>query len=422
VPLLGRSVRRMTSSASSPLLDGYKVVELASVLAGPSVCQFLAEHGATVIKVENMTTAGDVTRTWRLPADRPGEDVTAYFTSCNLGKRSVALNMKDPRGRDAVHRLAASADVVVASYKPGDAQKLQVDYDTLSARNPSLVYAQLTGYGLDDHRPGYDAVIQAEAGFQFMNGAPDSAPTKMPVALMDLLAAHQLKEALLAALWKREREGGTRGAFVEVSLLGAGVASLANQATGYLRRGVVPQRMGSDHPSIVPYGTVFGCSDGASLTLAVGSDKQFRALCDVLGDASLAADERFATNPARVANREACKERIAELVSRRDRAEILIKLRQRAVPAGGVNDMEAVFEQPAAQALVVRAPNGQPMGIRQIAYNVVAGGARQPELRAPPGYGEHTLAVLTEDAGLSAAEAQTLVEDGIAAQRPETCS
>ena len=192
VPLLGRSVRRMTSSASSPLLDGYKVVELASVLAGPSVCQFLAEHGATVIKVENMTTAGDVTRTWRLPADRPGEDVTAYFTSCNLGKRSVALNMKDPRGRDAVHRLAASADVVVASYKPGDAQKLQVDYDTLSARNPSLVYAQLTGYGLDDHRPGYDAVIQAEAGFQFMNGAPDSAPTKMPVALMDLLAAHQV--------------------------------------------------------------------------------------------------------------------------------------------------------------------------------------------------------------------------------------
>ena len=185
-------VRRLCT-APRPLLEGVTVLELASVLAGPSTTQFLAELGASVVKVENTTTGGDVTRTWRLgSADPAGEDVTAYFSSCNLGKRSVALNLRDPRGLDAVHRLAASSDVVVASYKPGDAERLRVDYTTLSALNPRLVYAQITGYGLHDDRPGYDAVIQAESGFQYMNGDPDGGPTKLPVALIDLLAAHQV--------------------------------------------------------------------------------------------------------------------------------------------------------------------------------------------------------------------------------------
>lgn len=409
-----RGFARAASGAPRPLLEGYSVLELASVLAGPSVGQFLAEHGASVVKVENVTTNGDVTRTWRLPADDPAEDVTAYFSACNLGKRSVALNMKHPRGLEAVHKLAKSADVVIASYKPGDAEKLKVDYATLANLNPSIVYAQLTGYGLDDPRPGYDAVIQAEAGFQFMNGAPESAPTKMPVALMDLLAAHQLKEALLARLWMRERDG--RGAFVEVSLLGAGVASLANQATGFLRLGTVPQRMGSDHPSIVPYGSVFECACGKSLTLAVGSDKQFATLCDELGDAPLAADARFATNPARVAHRDACKARIAELIRTRERTELLARLHGRAVPAGAVNAMSDVFAQRQAQALVVRNSDGDAMGVRQIAYTVVEGGSQDATLRPPPRYGEHTVDVLTRDAGMAAQEVEALIESGAATQ------
>ena len=426
----GVSYRRsalLSTAPTTPLLDGIVVLELASVLAGPSVCQFLAELGATVIKVENVTTTGDVTRTWRLPADRAGEDVTAYFSACNLGKRSVAVNLRDDRGLDAVHRLAASADVCVASYKPGDAEKLRVDYATLAARNPRLVYAQITGYGLDDARAGYDAVIQAESGFQLMNGEASGPPTKMPVAMIDLLAAHQLKEALLAALWRREREGGQRGAFIDCSLLAAGVSSLANQATGYLRCGTSPRRMGSDHPSIVPYGSVFTCADGHAVVLAVGADKQFRQLCAALGDAALAEDGRFTTNPKRVAHRDECKARVGELIRRFDRDELLRRLRAAAVPAGAVNEMRDVFAQPQAEALVVRRSRrrgdaggepGEAIGLRQVAFSV-RGADGRPEtprpLRPPPRYAEHTREVLTAHAGFSAAEVEHLIAEGAAA-------
>ena len=346
-----------------PLLDGVLVVELASVLAGPSAGQFLAELGATVVKVENTTTRGDVTRTWRLPSERgkrgsvggSGSDgtgagtesnngidggirddmtarnrggesegdsgrsddsVTAYFSACNMGKQSVAIDLRDASGLNACHRLLRSADVVLASYKPGDAERLGVDYATARALNPAVVYAQITGYGVDDDRAGYDAVIQAESGFQYMNGL--DAPTKMPVAMMDLLASHQIKEGVLAGLLRRAMGGGddddrtTCGSLVSVSLLGAGVSALANQGTGYLREGVVPQRMGNDHPVICPYGTIFECADGGLITLAVGSDAQWRGLCGVL---QMPDDERFSTNPLRVEHRGACKEAVQEKIA-----------------------------------------------------------------------------------------------------------
>mmetsp|Transcript_7376 Transcript_7376/g.26964 ORF Transcript_7376/g.26964 Transcript_7376/m.26964 type:complete len:274 (+) Transcript_7376:464-1285(+) len=240
-----------------------RVLELASVLAGPSTGQFLAELGADVIKVENRKTRGDVTRGWRLPGE-PSEGPSAYFKSCNLGKRSLALDAAGQSGRDLCRKLALASDVVLASYKPGDAEKLGLDATSLRAEEPRLVYAQITGYGLNDPRVGYDALIQAEAGFTHMNGEPGERgrPTKMPVALVDLLAAHQLKEAILLALWRRDRTG--EGSHVHVSLMGAAVASLANQATGYLCAGKVPQRMGSDHPSISPYGSAFDDRDGQS--------------------------------------------------------------------------------------------------------------------------------------------------------------
>ena len=469
-------------------MEGMRVLELANVLAGPSVGQFLAEMGATVVKVENTTTRGDVTRTWRLAADDPASDVTAYFSSCNLGKRSVALDIKDPRGLAAVHALARDADVVVASYKPGDAERLQVDYATLSALNPSLIYAQITGYGLDDPRAGYDAVIQAESGYQHMNGSSDGGgPTKMPVALMDVLAAHQVKEAVLASLWRRERaayraalaEAGAGagaqflekstgpGAYVGVSLLAAGVASLANQASGYLRAGVLPKRMGSDHPSICPYGTVFTCRDGGELVLAVGSDKQFVSLCTALGRPELAQDERFLTNPRRVAHRDECKAQLKGLIAQFDRPDLLETLHEAAVPVGGVNDMAAVFKQPQAEALVVRRGGGgkaasgggegnggrsrggleghleaesqeqgereEPRGLRQVAFlpvldNSAADAAdasaaahdrlavTDDELLLPPKYGEHSVEVLTELAGLDAASVEEMMKDGVVHQ------
>ena len=289
-------------------LAGLRVLELAAVLAGPSVGQFLAELGADVVKVENVRTRGDVTRTWHLAVEEPSDDRPAYFCAANWGKRSVALDLAHPDGRAALHALARRADVVLTAYKPGDAERLGADAATLRALAPRLVVAALTGYGDGDPRAGYDAVVQAEAGFTHLNGEPDGPPTKMPVALMDVLAAHQLKEGVLLALLRRERAG--EGAEVRVSLLGAGVAALANQGTAWLGAGVAPRRRGSAHPQIAPYGTLYPTADGA-VVLAVGTDAQFADLAAVLGLDALAADARFATNPARVRHRTALDEALA---------------------------------------------------------------------------------------------------------------
>eukprot|EP00946_MAST-07B_sp_MAST-7B-sp1_P004613 g4613.t1 len=413
-----------SARAARPLLEGVLVVELASVLAGPSAGQFLAELGATVIKVENTTTKGDVTRTWRLPSERhsplpaQGGDagsvddasVTAYFSACNMGKKSVALDIRNPLGLDACHRLARGADVVLASYKPGDAEKLGVDYDTIHKLNPEIVYAQITGYGENDARAGYDAVIQAESGFQFMNGTDE--PTKMPVAMMDLLASHQVKEGILAGLLRKEKH--QRGSFVSVSLLGAGISSLANQGTGYLLEGVVPQRMGNDHPVICPYGTIFTCEDGGLVTLAIGSDAQWRALCAVLEiPDEISLSDRFRTNPLRVENREACKMLVQERVSTFSKHALLNALREAAVPAGGVNSMESVFTQPQAEELVFRRKDdgsGDAVGLRQIAFSEDC----VLDLSAPPRYGQHTSQILVDYAGFSVEEVESLVGSGVA--------
>jgi len=409
--------RRALSSGASPL-KGFRVLELANVLAGPSIGQFLAELGADVIKVENPRTNGDVTRGWRLHGDAAGKP-SAYFSGCNLGKHSVAIDTSADRGRSLCQRLAAVSDVVVASYKPGDAEKMALDSMTLRSTNPRLVYAQITGYGLDDPRVGYDAIIQAESGFTFMNGEPGSRgqPTKMPVALVDLLAAHQLKEAILLALWQRDRTG--EGAHVHVSLLGAAVASLANQATGYLMAGAVPQRMGSDHPSICPYGTAFADKSGKSLVLAVGADSQFRGLCEVLGCAELGVDPQYAKNVDRVNHREELKAELARRISGLPRDELLERLHEKRVPAGAIADMPTVFEAPQAQALVVRGGGtssdklqGEALGLRQVAWR---GGSMDdaPTPCRAPGYAEHTKEVLEAVLGLEAAEVHELIEAGI---------
>jgi crotonobetainyl-CoA:carnitine CoA-transferase CaiB-like acyl-CoA transferase len=236
--------RSETNIAKAPILNGLTVLELSSVLAGPSVSQFLSELGAFVVKIENKQTRGDVTRTWKLKTETNAggnnnhDDRTAYFHCCNSGKQSIAVDVTKMAGLDIVHRLVERSDIVVASYKPGDAEKLQLDYNTLRELNPSLIYACISGYGQDDSRAGYDAVIQAEAGFQYMNGSPESLPCKMPVALMDVLAAHHLKEGILVSLLHRERTG--EGSFVQVSLIKAAVSSLANQATGYLIADSIP--------------------------------------------------------------------------------------------------------------------------------------------------------------------------------------
>jgi crotonobetainyl-CoA:carnitine CoA-transferase CaiB-like acyl-CoA transferase len=328
-------------------LEDLVVVEFANVLAGPLVGQFCAELGAKVIKVEP-PGVGDPTRGWYLNSEPRTSDVTAYFSSANWGKSSIALDLTKEEEQVLARRLAAAADVVIVGYKPGDEVKFGLDYAALSALSPALVYLQVTAYGADDPRPGFDAIVQAEAGFTYMNGAPEGGPVKMPVALMDLLAAHQLKEGLLLALLTRLRTG--KGAFVATSLVGSAVASLANQASNYLVAGVVPGRMGSEHPNIVPYGNIFPTRDGREFVVAVGTERQFGELARALGLEELATDPRFATNADRVQNRRVLNELLTARIGQIDAADIGRELSARKVPFGYVNDMAAVFEQAGARA------------------------------------------------------------------------
>lgn len=402
--------RARESQTKALPLSGLMVIELASVLAGPSIGMFLAELGADVIKVENSTTAGDVTRSWRLRSEPRQGDLSAYFSSVNWGKSSLAVNLRTDEGQRIIHALAARADIVIASYKPGDAEKLHVDYTTLSAINPALIYAHITGYGLENMRAGYDGLIQAESGFMYMNGEPDGPPTKMPVALMDLMAAHQAKEGILLALLARERDPA--GQYIHVSLLQAAAASLANQATNWLVGGEIPERMGSDHPNIVPYGTIFTTKDNRQIVLAIGSDKQFAHLCAVVGAPELVNDPRFSTNLARVRERTSLYATLRKRILEWNQEELLQALHAKAVPAGAVNSMKEVCEQPEVSSMLLdgTTSNGRRLqAIRTVAFDVVGVGARA-ELSPPPHYGEHTHAILHDMLHYSDEAIQTLNE------------
>lgn len=395
---------------SAPFAD-LVVVELASVLAGPSVGQFFAELGATVLKVENPATDGDVTRRWKLPSEPTDDDRSAYFTAANWGKQSLALDLRTPDGQRVLHDLARRADLVIASYKPGDAEQLGADAATLRALNPRLIYAHVVGYP-DSERAGYDAIIQAESGFTFMNGAADGPPVKMPVALIDVLAAHQVKEAVLVSLWERERTGC--GGSVTVSLFESGIAALVNQATNWLTASHAPQRLGSDHPNIAPYGTLFPTADGHTIVLAVGTNRQFAALCDVLGLGEMASAPGFATNPSRVRNRPFLNHLLAEQIVAHTRDELLAALAARNVPAGAVNDLPAVFAEPTAQDMIVR--DGALAGVRHVAFHT--DDEPPPVLAPPPRYAAHTSSVLTEFLGYGADEVERLSRAGVVLQTP----
>ncbi|MBW6480222.1 MAG: CoA transferase [Bacteroidales bacterium] len=376
-------------------LQGLKVLELASVLAGPSVGMFFAELGATVYKIENVTTHGDVTRKWKLPKEDADTDISGYFSSVNWGKSSFAVDLCQEEGLKIIYDLVAECDIVLVSYKPGDAEKLKVDYPTLKKYNEKLIYSHITGYGLQNPRAGFDAIIQAESGFTYMNGQPDGPPTKMPVALMDVLAAHHLKEAILLALYYREKTG--KGQYIEASLFKAGVSSLANQATNWLVGKAIPQRMGSDHPNIVPYGTIFKTADGKEIVMAAGTDKQYQQLITALGRPDLATDCKFEKNHGRVIHKEEINGIIQELIVKYTRDEILEILQQKRIPAGGVFNMQEVFEVPEAEPMVLngRYESGMEIkGVRSIAFTTTDEMSVE-ELSPPPHYGQHTREILS---------------------------
>ena len=366
------------------MFQGLKVLELASVLAGPSAGQFFAELGAEVIKIENLNTGGDVTRTWK-SSDENTDDCSAYFCSVNWGKKSVALDLNSEKGKRAVQKLAVQSQLVIASYKPGDAEKLGVSYQQLSANNPHLIYGQITGYGSDNDRVGYDAVIQAESGFMDLNGIAEGPPTKMPVALIDVLAAHHLKEGLLLALLKKERTG--EGSFVEVSLIQAAVSSLANQASNWLVAKKLPKRQGSAHPNIAPYGESFLTRDGKRVLLAIGSDRQFLELLQIL-HLKFSDDSRFTTNHNRVVHRAALNELLAVAISNFESAELMHAIHNKKIPAGIIQTVVDVFEMEEAKKLLLT--NRNLFGVA----NFVASNRQPISLLPPPHFGEHTDEVL----------------------------
>lgn len=333
------------------MLKDLIVVELASVLAGPAVGMFFAELGAKVIKIENKTTGGDVTRRWRLPQEDKERAYSAYYCSVNYQKETLFLDLKDPIDYGAVLDLIGTADIVISNFKPSSARKLQLDAVNLRAQFPRLIYAELSGYGQHSDQPAFDVVLQAEAGFMHMNGEVEGNAVKMPVALIDILAAHQLKEGILLALLKREQTG--KGSIVRTSLYESALASLANQATNWLMNGHIPQRMGSQHPNIAPYGDTFYTADKKALVLAVGTEKQFARLCKVLDKSDLLEDDRFKTNAVRVKNREILAEILAEVINKWQRERLLARLQEVQVPVGSIRNMLEVFAQPEAQQMIL---------------------------------------------------------------------
>lgn len=320
-------------------LAGIRVVDFSRVLAGPFATMMLGDLGAQVIKVERPGT-GDDTRAWGPPYDAAGR--STYFDAVNRNKRSVTLDLASQAGRQQALALAQAADVLVENFRPGLLERFGLAYDQLRALNSGLIYCSITGFGRDEravNMPGYDLLVQALGGLMSVTGESSGEPQKVGVALVDVLAGQFAALGILAALNHRHATG--EGQLVEVDLLSSLLAALVNQAASYTAAGVLPERMGNDHPSIAPY-AVFHTGSGR-LVLAVGTERQFERLCELLGEPRLAADQRFGSNSDRVANREALRQELERLLAARTASEWAALLTAARVPAGEVNDISAAF-------------------------------------------------------------------------------
>lgn len=395
------------------------MLDLSRILAGPWATQLLADYGADVIKVEH-PAGGDETRRWGPPWIRDAQDGApvdaAYFHSTNRNKRSITIDFGDPRGQEIVTRLAAGSDVLVENYRPGSLVKYGLDAASLLARQPALIYCSISAYGQTGSRaadPGYDAMVQATAGLMSITGAPDEAggePQKVGVAVADLMAGMYATTAVLAALHARERTG--RGQHIDVPLHDAQVAWLANQGMNYLVSGEAPGRLGNAHPNIVPY-QAFATRDG-HLMVAVGNERQFRALLDCIGRPELADSPRFASNAARVEHRGELVAILAAAFAERSTAEWAEGLERQRIPAGPINDLAQVFSgaQARERRLVRRLPHPRAGEVPTIANPVTFSDTPVRHETASPLLGQHTDEILTE-LGYAAAEIAALHAAGI---------
>ncbi len=384
-------------------LAGMRVLDLSRVLAGPWASQILGDLGADVVKVER-PGSGDDTRAWGPPylqgADGQPTRESAYFLCANRNKRSIAIDMASPTGQQQLQQLAAKADIVLENFKTGGLAQYGLDYASLNALNPRLIYCSITGFGQDGPyaaRPGYDFLIQAMGGLMSITGVPDgedgAGPQKVGVALTDILTGLYATIGILAAVQERGRSG--LGQHIDTALLDVQVAALANQASSYLVGGVVPRRMGNAHPSIVPYQS-FPTAD-SDMILAVGNDGQFARFCQVAGHPEWAQDARFATNPQRVRHRATLIPLLRQTTVLRTTAEWVSALEQADVPCGPVNRLDEVFADPQVQARGMRVELPHPLGTVATVASPLRLSATPVQYRmAPPLLGQHTDAVLRD--------------------------
>lgn len=345
-------------------LESVRVLELASVLAGPLAGTALAERGARVTKVER-PPHGDVTRSWKTKHENAENASSAYYEGANGEKEVVWQDLATAAGQAWLEQALASHDVLIENFKRSDLTKFNLEPEDLAARHPHLVRVRLVGFDDAPERLAYDVVVQAETGFMGMNGFEDRPPVRMPVALMDVLASHQIRMAALEGLLARA--GGNCGFFAEVSLEGSGITALVNQATNQLVNGHTPVRNGGQHPNIAPYGDVLACADG-HVVLAVGNDRQFEGLCRVLNIPELATDKRFASNQQRVIHRDALVVDLNRAASDWHKAALEQALREVGTPAGVVHALDEVFEE-SNHRWTVQNPSGA-RRTRAVAYRV----------------------------------------------------
>jgi crotonobetainyl-CoA:carnitine CoA-transferase CaiB-like acyl-CoA transferase len=331
------------------MFEGLKILDLSTVLAGPSVATFFAELGAEVIKIEHPKNP-DVTRSWKLPSENQNEQVSAYFSSINYKKKFIRLNLQDSCDYNEFIELVKVSSIIISNFKRGDDIKLKISDEILRKFNPNLIIGKINGYGSDSDRVAYDLILQAETGFMSMNGTQSSGPVKMPVALVDVLAAHHLKEGLLLALLEKQKTGVART--IEVSLYDAAVSSLVNQASNYLMSGHVAERIGSLHPNIAPYGEIFETNDDKQITFAIGSDAHFQKLCKFLTIEELTNDSKFKTNQSRVSNRSELFELLRVKISKLSSSEVYDSMQKLHVPCGIIQTIQDVFQNPEAQKMI----------------------------------------------------------------------
>jgi crotonobetainyl-CoA:carnitine CoA-transferase CaiB-like acyl-CoA transferase len=397
-------------------LTGLRVLDLSRVLAGPWASQLLADLGADVVKVER-PQGGDDTRAWGPPylRDDAGRDTAeaTYFLCANRNKRSLTVDLSRPQGQQLVRDLAAQSDVLIENFKVGGLAQYGLDYQSLAAVHPRLVYCSITGFGQTGpyaHRAGYDFLMQGMGGLMSVTGRADgeegAGPQKVGVALTDIMTGLYATIAVQAALAERERSG--RGQHIDLALLDVQVACLANQASSYLAGGVTPRRMGNAHPTIVPYQD-FPTADG-DMILAIGNDGQFARFCEAAGRPEWATDPRFATNPQRVANRVELIRLLRQLTITRSTQAWIALLETAGVPCGPINRIDAVFEDPQVRERGMRIdlPHALAEKVALVANPIRLGASPVSYRSAPPTLGQHTDEVLAQWLGLRGSDVEAL--------------